>query len=325
MPASLSRETSRKTWLTSVAGAFAVALALTGTAWTDEVYSLKNVIPIPGAPLVSFDISWTDPILQRYYLGDRSNKAVDSIDLNTNAVTQFQPGFIGFTGNNDTSGPDGVMTIDDGNVITLWVGDGQSRVWVLDPRTGGLADTSGAPNPIPTSPVGTNPRRADELCFDPVDHLVMVANNADDPPFASIISTTSFTVVKKIPFDGTNGAPNSNNGAEQCGWSPRTGKFYISIPGIVGQLPDGTAGGVAVIDPKTLSVVTTFLVPPDACEQPQGLAVGPAPQIMLGCNQPSPNGAFNTAIIDENNGNVIAALPNEGGNDEVWFNPSDGH
>jgi hypothetical protein len=153
----------------------------------------------------------------------------------------------------------------------------------------------------------------------------MAANNADDPPFASIISTTSFTVVKKIPFDGTNGAPNSNNGAEQCGWSPRTGKFYISIPGIVGQLPDGTAGGVAVIDPKTLSVVTTFLVPPDACEQPQGLAVGPAPQIMLGCNQPSPNGVLNTAIIDENTGAVIATLPNQGGDDMVWFNPSDGH
>ena len=34
----------------------------------------------------------------------------------------------------------------------------------------------------------------------------MVANNADDPPFASIISTTTYTVVGQITFDGSNGA-----------------------------------------------------------------------------------------------------------------------
>src|SRR5438477_620085 len=67
--------------------------------------------------------------------------------------------------------------------------------------------------------------RSDELCVDPQHHLVLVANNADTPPFASIISTKSYTVLAKIPFDGTNGAPKSNNGAEQCQWNDRTGKF----------------------------------------------------------------------------------------------------
>ena len=110
----------------------------------------------------------------------------------------------------------------------------------------------------------------------------MAANNADDPPFASIISTTTYTVVAKIPFDGTNGAPKSNNGAEQCQWSPRTGLFYISIPGIDGH-PDGE-GGVAVIDPKTKKVVNTFIIPVDDCAAPQGMAVGPSSQILLGCN-----------------------------------------
>ena len=31
----------------------------------------------------------------------------------------------------------------------------------------------------------------------------MVANNADDPPFASFISTTTYQVVAQIPFNGT--------------------------------------------------------------------------------------------------------------------------
>jgi len=293
----------------------------------DEVFTQVDAVAIPGSPLASFDISWVDPVLKKYYLGDRSNKAVDVIDTATKAVTQFKPpsptaltGFVGFTGNNDTSGPDGVMTIENKQ---LWVGDGMSRVWVLDAKTGAaLTLPGGVPNPIPT---GTGATRADELCYDPADHLVLVANNADSPPFASLISTTTYTVVKKIPFDGTNNAPNSNNGAEQCGWSPRTGKFYISIPGIAGRLPDGTAGGVAVINPKTMKVETTFLIDPNDCAAPQGMAIGPAPQILLGCNAPSPNGHSNTVIINEHNGNVLKTLVDLGGNDEVWFKPGDGH
>ena len=134
--------------------------------------------------------------------------------------------------NNDTSGPDGVMTVDNKQ---LWVGDGNSRVWVLDAPSGNLVPTPTAQQTrSPPLDQAASDNRADELCFDSADHLVMVANNADSPPFASIISTVTFKVVKEIAFDGSNGAPNSNNGAEQCQWSPRTGKFYIWIPGSPG-------------------------------------------------------------------------------------------
>jgi hypothetical protein len=211
----------------------------------------------------------------------------------------------------------------------LWVGDGDSRVWVLNPTTGAtLTPPAGASNPIPTSSgpditILNNHNRADELCFDSADQLVMVANNADDPPFASIISTETYKVVAQIAFNGKNNAPESNNGAEQCQWSPRTGKFYISIPGIAGH-PAGE-GGVAVIDPKSMKVVNTFIIPRDDCAAPQGMAVGPDKQILLGCNQPSPNGHSNTVIINENTGAIIKRLTDLGGNDEVWFNPGDGH
>ena len=224
-------------------------------------------------------------------------------------LTQLIGGFVGFTGNNDTSGPDGVLTVSHHEV---WVGDGDSTVKVVDLFSQHVTHT--------ISTGGTN--RADEMCLDPRHHLVLAANNADSPPFASLISTTSYTVVKKIAFDGTNGAPNSNNGAEQCQWDHRTGKFYISIPGIAGQ-PAGT-GGVAVIDPVSMNVEATFIIPLASCQAPQGMAIGPDHQILLGCNG---DGGANhpTAVIDDRNGHVIATLANESGSDMVWFNDGDSH
>jgi len=308
---------------------FALAPAIapaTSALAADEVFAPTAVISLPGGQKVqSFDISFVDPVIGLYILGDRTNQSVDVIDTTTNTVlTQLKGGFVGPSGNNDTSGPDGVLIIDHREV---WVGD---------------APCSGIGHPAPCSPVGSSSvkvidlfsqqlthtiftggaARSDELCVDPQHNLVLVANNADTPPFASIISTKSYTVLAKIPFDGTNGAPNSNNGAEQCQWNQRTGKFYISIPGIDGQ-PVGT-GGVAVIDPVAMKVEKTFIVPFASCEAPQGMAIGPGHQILLGCNG---NGGANhpTAIIDDRNGRVIATLANESGSDMVWFNPGDNH
>ena len=50
-------------------------------------------------------------MLNKYYLADRSNKTIDIIDLSTSPPTLKQvvnDRFPGFTGNNDTSGPDGL-------------------------------------------------------------------------------------------------------------------------------------------------------------------------------------------------------------------------
>jgi hypothetical protein len=294
----------------------AIAPALFGPASSapvtvDEVFAPVTVISLPGGQKIqSFDISFVDPVVGIYILGDRTNKAVDVIDTTTNTVlTQLMGGFIGPSTSNDTAGPDGVMTVGHHEV---WAGDGNSTVKVIDLFSQHVTHI--------ISTGGVN--RADEMCLDPRHHLVMVANNADSPPFASLISTTSYTVVKKIPFDGTNGAPNSNNGAEQCQWDRRTGKFYIAIPGIVGQ-PAGT-GGVAVIDPQTMQVETTFIIPFASCQAPQGMAIGPDHQILLGCNGPA--GANHpTAVIDDRNGHVIKTLANESGADEVWYNEGDGH
>jgi len=284
------------------------------TASADEVFSATTAITLSGGQKIqSFDISFVDPAIHTYVLGDRTNKAVDVIDTATNTVTtqlHATPPFAGATGNNDTSGPDGVLIIRQKEV---WAGDGNSTVKVIVLATG-----------LTTHVISTGGSfRADEICFDPNDNLVMAANNADDPPFASLISTTTYAVVKKIPFDGSNGAPQSNNGAEQCQWSPVTGKFYISIPGIVGAPAGG--GGVAVIDPKSMKVEKTFLISGDVCMAPQGMAVGPDNQILLGCNGASGNGLFSTVIINQHTGAIVSVLANESGADEVWFNPGDDH
>ncbi len=261
----------------------------------DETFSRITTIQIPGVPLTAFDISWVDPVREQYILADRSHKSLDVVSTDTNTL-QFQvTGFVGFTGNNDTSGPDGVLTI---HHREAWVGDGDSTVKVVDLNSRTIVDT--------ISTGGT--KRADELCFDPRNHVIMIANDADSPPFVTFISTKpGHKVLGKITF------PNATNGLEQCQWWNKTGLIYFSIPELNGNAGHGE---VAVIDAKTMSVVNAF---PQSCE-PAGLAIGPDDQALVGCNDT--NGI---RVINLRNGNVVKTFANLNGADEVWFNPGDNH
>jgi hypothetical protein len=301
----------------AVAGAM---LGLPGSAAADETFVLKQTITITGAVLHSFDISWVDPDVHSYFLGDRSNKAVDVIDTITKNQSKLAAGaFVGFTGNNDTSGPNGVLTIHNHGTTEVWAGDGNSTVKVIDFKTGNILHT------IPTNGL----ERADELCYDPVDHLIQIANDAEadvagHAPFISFIPTegpNAYTVVKQIPF------PQATNGIEQCQWNPRNGLIYLNLPEVNGTGADTTDGNVVVIDPRRMVVLTQFKVPVTQCAGPQGMAIGPEPQILLGCNAASqpPGSGQNAGVIDERDGRLIRVLANAGGADEVWFNPGDGH
>src|SRR5664279_3713007 len=93
--------------------ALAIAPALLGPAASavaaDETFAPVAVISLPGGQkILSFDISFVDPVIGIYVLGDRTNFAVDVIDTTTNTVlTQLAAGFIGANGgNNDGAGPD---------------------------------------------------------------------------------------------------------------------------------------------------------------------------------------------------------------------------
>ena len=98
---------------------------------------LVDSIPIPSslAALHGFDISWIDADTQRFYLADRSNKAIDVIDARTGTFLKAIPG--GFAGvkfnaagaaNNDISGPNGVVT----SGRWLFATDAPSRVVTID-------------------------------------------------------------------------------------------------------------------------------------------------------------------------------------------------
>ena len=150
----------------------------------DEVFTLTTAIGVPAQTSVnpagtffSFDISWFDPVLNRYFLADRNNKTIDVVDPTNNSITQFfNPGYAGPAGgDNDHAGPDGVVTVHTaGGVTELWVGDSPGKVWVLNASTG--ANILGTGNFINVG--GT--ARADELCFDPQNHVIMIASPGEE-------------------------------------------------------------------------------------------------------------------------------------------------
>src|SRR5437762_6267515 len=156
----------------------------------DRGLRLVTLAPIPaasnnstGGALYSFDISYVDPSTGNYFLADRSNRVVDFVDSIGRYVTGIpaNPAFKGFTGNNATSGPNGVVAA----FPWLFVTDANSRVVTIDLRSGrtvGDVSTGGATG-----------LRADELAYDARDGLLLVANNADTPPFATLISVNQST------------------------------------------------------------------------------------------------------------------------------------
>lgn len=295
-----------------------VAVTVQVTFAAEEQFAVTNIIQLPhGQSLGSFDISFVDSIdsvKAIYILADRTNKSVDIVDTRTNTVVnQLTPGFVGSTGDPNTSGPNGVLVV---NHSQVWAGDGDStvKVIVLQPKGGRLIATISIPG---------GKKRADELCYDPNDQVILVANDADAPaPFITFISSASFSILGQIKMDGNNGTPQATNGIEQCKWSPRTGKFYLNIPQVGGMSgTNETPGVVLEIDPVSEEIENTFSLASTNCRGNQGMAIGPDHQILLGCS----NSGTDSVIIDETNGEVLVTLPGESGSDEVWYNPGDGH
>jgi hypothetical protein len=316
----------------------------------EERLVLKKTIDVKGVGIGAFDISFVDPSLELYVLADRTNASVDLLDSDDprfidrigaacpvgNPAPHFC--FAGVvlnangTANNNLSGPDGVVIV---GHKEMWAGDGDSRIKVIDLGTKSFVTT-----------ISTGGKfRVDEMADDPRDHLLAAANNADSPPFVTIFNTKTRSVVGQLLFTtdvaAVCPAPNpatykcvhtgvdAQNGIEQPQWSPETGLFYVSVPQVGGDATHTSVGGVAVIDPGTMTVTHTFLV--KNCG-PNGLALGPHHQALLGCGA-----TFGTAPIQTQSvvidiasassvldGAVVATLP-IGGSDEVWYDPGTKH
>jgi hypothetical protein len=334
-----SRRASLAGYFAGAVALGAVAMAGTLAAHATETLQLKTVVSLPNGGIInSFDISFVDTAAGVYILGDRTNKGVDVIDTATNTYLR-NAGKGLFTGvvinpvtgaaNNNKSGPDGVMTVPTVNGTEIWVGDGDSTLKFLSLSTGaflGQVSTGGV-------------FRVDEMCFDPVNNIGFVANNADTPAFITAVSAATHKILGKIPFDGvSNGTPNATNGIEQCQWNPRDGKIYVTVPEINGPGDNSVAGGVSRINPVSRQVEATFLIPHEHCAGPQGLAIGPLTggygQMLTGCNGAVANagGQRPTALIDDGSVSGVFGTPIgvpfldfQAGNDMVTFNAADNH
>jgi hypothetical protein len=237
---------------------------------------LSNVLTVPGissTTTYSFDLGAYDPVANKYYVTDRTNKSIDVVDLNNGmAVSQFKPGFAGcngvmvpypgyagptlnnvaiptcantaagifpsFTVNNDQSGPDGV---DVARVTTgafpgtyLFVGD-VGAVWMLNAATGAK---------VAKLATKTLTVRADEGCYDPVDQIYAIATPGAANPYMTFIDATTQTIIKYVDMNQPAGAGNPSAGLEACVFDPVTGApgagfFYINNDG---TQPGGVAG-----------------------------------------------------------------------------------
>jgi hypothetical protein len=286
----------------------------------DETFQRSAIITVPGG-LNSFDIGFDDADIHTYVLADRTNKAIDVVDTNTNTVVkQLTSSFAGVrAAPTNASGPNGVIIVD------------HREAWAADAPSSCTATTCTADSSLKAIDIKTGntiavmntggQRRADELCEDVKREVVLVAN--DDPldSFITFWSSESHHLLGKITFKGSD--PNGHNilanGIEQCQWDPRIDKFVLNIPatgttatpgpGVVVTISTGQSGfhveQVFTIDPST------------GCTGPQGLAIGPRHELLLGCGGP------NSLIIDDRDGSTVAFLGGQGNADEVWYNPGD--
>src|SRR5262252_853430 len=151
-----------------------------------------TAVQIPGHPLRSFDISWVNPDRAEYYLADRSNSGIDIINTNNLKFQRTIGGFVGIklrangTVNNDISGPDGVTS----HGRWLYAGDGDSTLKVID--------LNAAVTPIKQIISTGGTTRVDEMALTTDGRLLLAANNAEDPPFATLFSANGDDPVSHV-------------------------------------------------------------------------------------------------------------------------------
>jgi len=322
--------------------AFAGPCTGAGAPTTTQTRCL-TAIRIPGNPLRSFDISWVNQGRSEYYLSDRSNSGIDVISTQSNTFARTIGGFVGAklnsagAVNNNISGPDGVTA----HGRWLYAGDGDSTLHVIDLE----APAQSATRQI-VSTGGSS--RVDEMALTRDGTLLLAANNADDPPFATLFAangdndTSSVSVISRISIDPAIVPAGFGLSIEQSTWEHETERFYVSIP-VIANNPPGCNygqsagaitcdGGMLVIDPTTVKAESaelgafdretkTGVVMLRGCG-PNGITVGPDSNLLLGCTPQNNPSDTTTQVINAWSKNFVN-IAGITGSDEVWFNSGD--
>jgi hypothetical protein len=326
----------------------AVSLAVPGAAFaactgpgapTDTQTKCLTAVQIPGNPLRSFDISFVNPRRAEYYFADRSNAGIQVIDTSHLTYKRKLGGFVGVKLNaagtavdNNVSGPDGVVS----HGRWLYAGDGDSTLKVFD------LDSSSSSAQQSISTGGTT--RVDEMAVTSDGELLLAANNAEDPPYATLFAAngdrgfSAVTKIIKITIDNAIVPAGEGASMEQPAWEPKTARFYVSVPQIANNPagctfgpggPNPCEGGLLVIDPHNPTPVVgaynaatnTGVVPLSDCG-PNGSTVGPNSNLLLGCTPQNVGTNKTTQVINavtKNTANVAGLT----GSDEVWYNKGD--
>jgi hypothetical protein len=251
-----------------------------------------------GGKLDNFDIMYVDEAGGRMYFADRTNASVDIFDTVNNKFIGRVGGFVGTKPKSADSGPDGVVFIPETNEV--WAGDGDSTVKVIDVK-------SNPPKVVATINTGGK-HRVDEMDYDPKDGVILVANNADEPAFVTLISVKDRKILNKTELK------EASDGIEQPAYVPETGMFYFSVPQLHEQK---TKGAVGVYDPKAQKLVK--MIPVDDCN-PTGLWHGPGKKLIVGCSAGAPKGGMKPATMILDVGTEKYKVISEvGGEDMVYY------
>jgi hypothetical protein len=300
--------------------------------------SAVRAISVPGNPITSADISWADPGTERYYFADRSNAAVEIIDAEKDEWVTRVHGFAGpLTSGGGTSttngpGPNGVVVTP---LKRLWVGDGNSTTKVADVDPGSptyLQTLKSISTAIAACDDGTDTThycgRDDELDYDPIHHIILIANNAPrsvkvphgpiDPYATFINADPPYDVLGHITFAGA-------GGLEQPRWDNERQRFLITVPGVIVGTTVMTPATIQVINPTTRVSEKTY---PIDCQAIAGVVSADATGIVLRPNQQILVSACGFPVILTLDAattkiNVTKVIKQVGGGDQVWFNPGD--
>ncbi len=314
-----------------------------------------TAIQVPGNPLREFDISFVNPDRAEYYFADRSNNAIDVFDTHNLTFKRRLGGFVGValvpgsitpdnpfgTTDNGLSGPDGITS------HGRWVygGDGNSTLKVFDLDSPDIMAMKQA--------VSTGGKaRVDEMALTTDGKLLLAANNADDPPFATLFNVngddnvSNVSIIIRIGVSAAIIPPGNGLSIEAASWDPKTKRFLVSVPQIANN-PTGCSftaapfceGGALIVDPANLpaptlvngvetSVIGAFdpttntgVLPLHACS-PNGSTLGPNDNVLFGCSPDNVADNTSTLVLNAKTKN-FANIGNITGADEVWFNAGD--
>lgn len=285
--------------LSSLLAAPALLFACTAAGMAAELKPVAT-IAIPGDPVDTFGAIFVDSTIHRAFLTDRSNRAIDVIDTQTDKFLSRIAGFIGVAASSAVSGPQGVVTTNDGTQI--WATDGDSTVKVIDLAAGKIIDT------ISTG----GKHRTGEVAYDPRDKIVLATNPDETPQYVTLISTEpGHRIVAKIIL------AEATEGLERPAYAPQSGLFYVPVPSLDAAR---TAGGLAAIDPRQGKLVTIY--PTDHCN-PHSLVIVSENRLLTGCNYGAPDaGKGQLAVFDPAAGKIVATGAGLGGDGQTAADPA---